>query len=83
MLGIERKCKWMKWMKNESLLRATFTLFYHVSKWKIFKATSTSGILSKRNSRPTSAAQAGWHVRLAAPATMSTKSSIDLHSMQI
>ena len=26
MLGIERKCKWMKWMKNESLLRATFAL---------------------------------------------------------
>ncbi len=83
MLGIERKCKWMKWMKNESLLRATFALFDYVSRWKTVKAISTSGILSKRNSKPTSAAQAGWHVRLAAPATMSTKSSIDLHSMQI
>lgn len=83
MLGIERKFKWMKWMKNERLLRATFALFDHVSRWKTFKATSILDILSKRNSRPTSAAQAGWHVRLAAPATMSTKSSTDLHSMQI
>ena len=75
MLGIERNCKWMKWMKNESLLRATFALFDYVSRWKTFKATSTSGILSKRNSKQTSAAQAGWHARLAARATMSTKSS--------
>lgn len=83
MLGIERKCKWMKWMKNESLLRATFALFDYVSGWKTFKATSTSGNLSVSNSKPTSAAQAGWHVRLAARATMSTKSSIGLHSMPI
>ena len=73
----------MKWMKNESLLRATFALFDYVSRWKTFKATSTLDILSKRNSKPTNAAQVGWLVRLAAPATMSTKSSIDLHSMQI
>ena len=26
MLGIERKCKWMKWMKKECLLRAIFAL---------------------------------------------------------
>ena len=83
MLGIERKCKWMKWMKNESLLRATFVLFDYVSRWKTFKATSTLGISSGRNSKPTSAAQAGWLVRLAAPATMSTKFSIDLRSMPI
>lgn len=83
MLGIERKCKWMKWMKNESLLRATFVLFDYVSRWKTFKATSTLGVLSKRNSKLTNAVQVGWHARLAAPATMSTKSSIGLHSMPI
>ncbi len=83
MLGIERKCKWMKWMKNEGLLRATFALFDYVIRWKTFKAISISGTSSKPNSRLTSAAQAGWLVRLAAPATMSTKSSIGLHSMPI
>ena len=83
MLGIERKCKWMKWMKNESLLRATFALFDHVSRWKTFKATSISGISSERNSKQTSAAQAGWRVRLAARATMSTKSSTSLRSKPI
>ena len=81
MLKIERKCKWMKWMKNESLLRATFVLFDYMSRWKTIKATSTLGILSKRNSKPTSVAQAGWRVRLAAPATMSTKFSIGLRLM--
>ena len=83
MLGIERKCKWMKWMKNESLLKATFALFDYVSRWKTFKATSTSGTSSVSNSKPTSAAQAGWHVRLAATATMSTKSSTGPHLMPI
>ncbi len=81
MLGIERKCKWMKWMKNESLLSATFALFDYMRRWKTFKVTSTSGVLSKLNSRPTNAAQAGWHVRLAAPATMSIKSSTDRRLM--
>ena len=49
MLGIERKCKWMKWMEKESLLRANFVQFDYVSKWKTFKAVSTSGISSKHN----------------------------------
>ncbi len=83
MLGIERKCKWMKWMKNEGLLRATFALFDYVSRWKTFKATSTSGTSSKSSYAKTSAAWAGFRVRLAAPATMSTKSSIGLRSMPI
>ena len=83
MLRIERKFKWMKWMENKTLLRATFALFDYVSRWKTVKTTSTSGILSKRNSKPTNAAWAGFRVRLAAPATMSTKSSTDLHSMPI
>ena len=47
--------------------------------WKTQQATSTSGISSKRNSRPTSAAWAGSRARLAAPATMSTKSSANPH----
>ena len=48
--------------------------------WKR-KATSTSGILSKCNSKPTSVAQAGWHVRLAARATIYTRCSASLHWM--